>query len=93
MPVNNYGEILGTCCVEDKKPSSLPYDSQYKDHRRNTWLWRNTREKLEAAKATGGLVTKSFCMGGFGDSYMREEPYSLTSESRRILEEKGWTIL
>ena len=93
VPVDNYGEILGTCCIEDKKPSSLPYDRQYRDHRRNTWLWRNTKEKLEAAKAAGGLVTESFCMGGFGDSYIREEPYSLTSESRRILEEKGWTIL
>ena len=91
--VDNYGQILGRCCLEDARPSSVPYGHLFTDNRRNTWLWRNTREKLEAAKALGGCVERDFCMGGFGDSYIRHEPYAVTLESRKVLENAGWTLI
>jgi len=91
--VNNYGDILGHCFIEDRRPSSLPPEKVYADNRRNDWLWRNTREKLEAAKALGGCAEKSYIMGGFGDSYHRNEPYGVTAESKAILEADGWTII
>ena len=91
--VNNYGDILGYCFTEDKRPSSLQEGQVYADNRQNPWLWRNTHEKLEAAKALGGCKEKSYIMGSFGDSYHRNEPYGVTAESRAILESAGWTLL
>ncbi len=91
--VNNYGEILGHYFREDKRPLSIPSDHAYADNRRNEWLWRNTREKLEAAKALGGCKEQSYIMGGFGDSYRCNESYGVTTESLALLKAAGWTII
>jgi len=90
--VNNYGEILGQCFTETKKNSALAYGQVYANNLRNDWLWRNTREKLEAAKALGGCFEKTFVMGGYGDSYERREPYATDARGLEILRNAGWTI-
>jgi len=91
--VNNYGEILGHCFHEDKRPSDIPSDHLFADNRRNDWLWRNTPEKLKAAKALGGCSEHTFIKGGFGDSYSCVEPYAATQKELDILRENGWTII
>lgn len=91
--VNNYGEILGECFHEDIHPKDIPQNMVFKDNRRNDWIWRNTREKLEAAKALGGCFERTFVMGGYGDSYERREPYAVTAETVDILTKNGWTLI
>lgn len=91
--VNNYGEILGHCFHEDERPSDIPSDHLFADNRRNDWLWRNTREKLEEAKSLGGCFEHSYIMGGYGDSYERKEPYAVNAQSLQLLKNAGWTII
>lgn len=96
--VNDYGQILGEVLREDTIPTSDYGLPKYRDGerpadaRRAPWLWRNTKEKLEALKKIGAVSEKTFWMGGFGDSYSRKEPYSLSDEGIKILEAEGWTL-
>lgn len=96
--VNDYGQILG----EVLRPNTIPTGDygqlKYRDGerpadaRKAPWLWRNTKEKLEALRDIGAVSEKTYWMGGFGDSYSRKEPYSLSAEGIKILEAAGWTL-
>lgn len=96
--VNDYGQILGEVLREDTIPKDsygrleYPDGKRPADARRAPWLWRNTKEKLEALKKIDAVSEKTFWMGGFGDSYSRKEPYSLSDEGIKILEAEGWTL-
>lgn len=90
---DNYGEIVGHYFAEDRKPSNLSHDQVYADNRRNEWLWRNTHEKLEAAKSIGGCFDTSFVFGGFGDACERKFSYGVSGDSLDVLKKGGWTVI
>lgn len=97
--VDNWGQILGEILHPDTIPTGDYGQLKYRDGQRPAdarkapWLWRNTKEKLEALKAIGAVSEKTYWMGGFGDSYSRKEPYSLSAEGIKILEAEGWKLI
>ena len=90
--VNNYGQIEGHTVQEDKKPSDLKSGEQYKNNLKNTWLWRNTHEKVQELLDKGIIKRRKFWMGGIGDSYS-VEGNEITSEGVKALEAEGWTVI
>ena len=91
--VNNYDQIIGRCFNEDMRPSGKPDGFVFDDNRENTWLWRNTKEKLEAAKALGACAPYTFWKGGFSDSYKDERPYAVSAKGLSILKDNGYNII
>ena len=97
--VDNYGEILGEVLREDTIPKDsygrleYPDGKRPADARKAEWLWRNTHEKLETLKSLGAVKNHKYWMGGVGDAYSRDEPFSLSAEGIKILEANGWTLI
>ena len=85
---DNYGEIQGHYLSED-----LPSDKLFEDNRKNVWLWRNTRAKLEAARALGATRETTFWFGGAFDATRRVKPFAIDSEGVCLLENNGWTVV
>ena len=90
---DNYGQIEGHYLAEDARPSSLPSGEVFKDHRKNTFLWRNTAEKLAQCKALGATFKKTFYFGGLGDCSSHEVRYAVDAEGVKKLEAAGWTVI
>lgn len=86
--VDDYGVVIGYVINESKPYSDL---EQYKDNRKNTWLWRNTHEKVQEILDKGYIKPKKFWKGGIGDSYS-VDGNEITADGVKALEADGWTV-
>ena len=91
--VDNYGQHIGQAIREDKVHDDYRYGGRPQDARKAPWLWRNTREKLDATRAVGATKEKSYWIGGIGDCYERKEEFSINEEGIKLLEKDGWTVI
>ena len=82
---DNYGQIEGHYLAEDARPSSLSSEKVFKDHRNNTFLWRNTAQKLAQCEALGATFRKT--------CYSHEVRYAIDAEGVKKLEAAGWTVV
>lgn len=90
--INDYGTIIGHSINEDKRPTNLKSNEQYKDNRKNPWLWRNTHDKVQEILDKGFIKPRKFWMGGIGDSYS-VDGNEITSDAIQELEADGWTVI
>ncbi len=86
--VDDYGVVIGHVINESKRFSDL---EQYEDNRKNTWLWRNTHEKVQEILDKGYIKPKRFWKGGIGDSYY-VDGNEITTDGVKALEADGWTV-
>jgi len=90
---SNYGQIEGLFLARTSRPSSLKENELYKDNRRNDFLWKNTEEKLEAAKTLGATFETTYYIGGFGDCSQHKIPYGINQKGIQMLRDNRWTVI
>lgn len=90
---DNYGLIEGLYLPRTNRSTELKENELFKDNHRNDFLWKNTPEKLEAAKALGATFETTYYIGGFGDCSNHHIEYAIESKGIQILKDNGWTVI
>lgn len=83
---NYYGQLEDYYVKEDTKSY---YDNSNLSYQEKKYLWRNTKEKMDAFIATGHFYEGTGSTGSFTGTSL---PYCLRSEHMLALIDEGWTL-
>ena len=86
---------LGYFLNEDRHPSEIPEDRMFQDGRKNKWLWRNTREKINTLVKNGYCGSKVVAFKDYGNGYYNNsfEHYLSKSDIKEIEEKLGFKFI